>query len=131
MMSRNKLYLFLTAGCLLGYLWLLSTSVTTQSLCIFKNITGIPCPSCGTTRSVLALFQGNISEAIFLNPMGLFMAWALIAIPTWLLWDLIVQRNSLYKSYLSVEKRLRNPWIFIPFICLMGMNWIWNIIKQL
>lgn len=28
-------------------------------LCVWRNLTGIPCPSCGSTRGVLALLRGD------------------------------------------------------------------------
>lgn len=38
-------------------------------LCIFRRITGIPCPSCGMTRSYLALFSGNLKSAFLMHPL--------------------------------------------------------------
>ncbi|HYA85860.1 MAG TPA: DUF2752 domain-containing protein [Nitrospirota bacterium] len=38
--------------------------------CVFKNITGIPCPTCGTTRSVVYLAQGKIATAYAMNPLA-------------------------------------------------------------
>jgi hypothetical protein len=40
------------------------------TLCIFRNITGQPCPFCGTTRSVGNLLIGNYKSAFHLNPLG-------------------------------------------------------------
>jgi len=37
--------------------------------CFFKTITGIPCPTCGATRSVVYLASGEISAAIIMNPL--------------------------------------------------------------
>jgi len=39
--------------------------------CIFKAITGFPCPGCGMTRAWLALFSGNIGKAFFYHPLFL------------------------------------------------------------
>ncbi len=38
--------------------------------CVFKGITGFPCPTCGTTRSVLYLSQGDIATALAMNPLA-------------------------------------------------------------
>jgi hypothetical protein len=37
--------------------------------CLFRAATGIPCPSCGTTRALLHLAHGDIAGSLFLNPL--------------------------------------------------------------
>lgn len=39
------------------------------SICLFKRFTGLPCPSCGMTRSYLSLFSGDIENAFFMHPL--------------------------------------------------------------
>ena len=36
--------------------------------CVFKTITGLECPGCGSTRAAHALLHGRIGEAFRLNP---------------------------------------------------------------
>ncbi len=38
------------------------------SLCVFRNITGLPCPTCGTTRATLAFARGDILAGVLYNP---------------------------------------------------------------
>jgi hypothetical protein len=49
--------------------------------CIFRSITGLECPGCGSTRAMHQLLNGDLLHAFNLNPL------ALIALP-WLLWRL-------------------------------------------
>jgi uncharacterized membrane protein YfcA len=42
-------------------------------LCLFRNLTGLPCPFCGTTRSVGSILQGNLDAALAFNPLGFFV----------------------------------------------------------
>jgi hypothetical protein len=37
--------------------------------CVFKELTGMPCPTCGATRSVVHLAHGEIISAIAMNPL--------------------------------------------------------------
>ena len=37
--------------------------------CVFKGLTGVPCPTCGATRSVVHLAQGELSASLSLNPL--------------------------------------------------------------
>ena len=45
---------------------------TGPSLCLFRNVTGLPCPFCGSTRSVGHILQGEFSAALQSNPLGYF-----------------------------------------------------------
>ena len=50
------------------------------SMCMFYHLTGLPCPSCGMTRSVISLTHLRFREAVSLNPLGplfvgMFVLW--------------------------------------------------------
>ncbi|MGH9944238.1 MAG: DUF2752 domain-containing protein [Pyrinomonadaceae bacterium] len=38
--------------------------------CLFKKMFGVPCPTCGMTRSVLLALDGQLVPAFALNPAG-------------------------------------------------------------
>jgi hypothetical protein len=38
--------------------------------CLFRKLTGLPCPTCGATRSVVHLAHGDISLAFMMNPLA-------------------------------------------------------------
>jgi len=135
-MTRNRLYLFLFLGLIAGYSYVLWESYVRIfnhpfTPCIFKNTTGIACPSCGVTRSVLLLMQGGLTSAILMNPLGLVVAAIMAIAPLWLLYDVSLKKNTLYNSYLKTEKVLRIPWIAILLFILIAANWAWNIHKGL
>ena len=46
--------------------------------CGFHALTGLPCPGCGLTRSVVALFEGRVGESIMLHPFGPLLAAGLV-----------------------------------------------------
>ncbi len=37
--------------------------------CAFKMLTGIPCPTCGATRSVFAFARGDVTASFMMNPL--------------------------------------------------------------
>ena len=39
-------------------------------MCPFRLATGLPCPFCGTTRSLVALGGGDLGESVSLQPLG-------------------------------------------------------------
>ena len=101
------------------------------SPCIFKNVTGIACPSCGTTRSILQLSQGYFKEAVLTNPIGIILAIVMIVVPFWLLYDILFKKDTLYNSYKKFESVLQIKWVTIILVILIIMNWAWNIHKGL
>jgi hypothetical protein len=135
--SRNKLYLLLIISCLAGYIWIISASFSSREadagigVCIFKHVTNIPCPSCGSTRSLLSLLKGNIYEALYWNPIGILLAFMMVIFPIWILSDFLWRKDSLFICYQKAESFLRKREVAIPAILLVASNWIWNIFKGL
>lgn len=130
-MKRNSLYLFTLLAAVAGYVWVAWNHVhhTDISACLFKSATGLPCPSCGTTRSILLLYRMDMHGATYNNPMGLIMGIALCIFPVWILYDIITKKSSFYNFYRTTEIILRTRWVAIPLILLVAANWLWNIYK--
>ena len=134
-MSRNKLYAFVLIACASGFIYLfyslLYSESSRYSVCMIKNVTGFPCPSCGTTRAVQLLFKGNFIDSLVMNPFGIFVSSAMLLLPIWIVFDLLSKKQTLYTFYYKMEFVLKQKKIAIPLIILVIMNWIWNINKGL
>lgn len=137
-MLKNKLYTLIFIACFLGYSWLfflelapLKNSGLDLTVCVFKRVTSLPCPSCGTTRSVSYLFNGEIVKSLFLNPFGIIVAGIMVVSPGWIIWDTVTKKQSFYNFYIKTEKLIRKKEIAIPLIILVILNWVWNIYKHL
>ncbi|MBE99262.1 DUF2752 domain-containing protein [Flavobacterium sp. D11R37] len=134
-MSRNRLYLILTLALTGGYAWLAwafyrhSTAPANFSPCIVKNVTGIACPSCGSTRSLVHLLNGHVQQAVLANPIGLLLAVIMVVLPFWLIFDIATGKDTVYKNYRTFEKTIVKKWIAVPLVLLIIINWIWNIQK--
>lgn len=138
MNSNKKIYWILGLLTLGSYGWIGYHLLHTEShqaastICLFKSVTGIPCPSCGITRSVLLLLQGDIMQALLINPLGILAMALLLIIPIWILLDLVRNKTSMLFVYTQSEELIRKQkLIYIPLITLIAINWIWNITKGL
>jgi hypothetical protein len=99
--------------------------------CLIKEITNIPCPSCGTTRSLLLLWKGEFLAAMLMNPFGLLMAAMMFWTPIWLAFDVLTKKNTFFVFFQRVEQFFKTRKIAILAIALVLLNWFWNINKQL
>ncbi|NNE26355.1 MAG: DUF2752 domain-containing protein [Saprospiraceae bacterium] len=135
-MNRKQLYIFIVTASIFGIGAVMYLFVTGQgfgninTVCVFKNMTGIPCPSCGATRSVLSIMSGQFANAWYFNPLG-FLLIALFALPFWVILDFITGKDSFYKFYTYCEQKLVKPQVYLPLCSLMMINWIWNLVKYL
>lgn len=131
--TRNRLYILVLSACLVGYIWLFfSTSSHGEvGVCLIKQVTGIPCPSCGSTRSVLSLLDGRVLESIMINPVGIILIVIMVLSPLWIFLDLLTKSESFFVFYKRTEVFFRQWKIAIPAILLVLSNWIWNIYKGL
>lgn len=131
---RDRLYRTTGLICLLGVSWLglgrffqLHTTV-----CPVKLISGCPCPSCGSTRSIQLLLEGRWLDAIELNPLGLVSLLLFSTIAILLLIDLLTKRSYFYHAYQRTGQFLsKHRLLSVLLVALVIANWVWNIQKQL
>ena len=101
-------------------LWLTMTPLLRP--CVFRSLTGFPCPTCGTTRAATAILEGNLIAAFTANPLAaaaglLFVVGAPLAV----LWA--IARWPL--------PELPSPlpgWIRIGAFTIIAANWIYVIL---
>lgn len=134
-MTRNKLYSLLLIACLAGFIYLFYTFHKSENdmfrVCIIKNATGFPCPSCGTTRAFALLLKGQLIESVLVNPFGILVAIIMTIFPIWVLMDVVLKNETFLKVYKKSEDIIRKPWLAIVLLFLVLLNWIWNINKHL
>ncbi|MBI4428651.1 MAG: DUF2752 domain-containing protein [Ignavibacteriales bacterium] len=121
---------------LAGYVWVFWTAPGSgghhPTACLFKTVTEIPCPSCGTTRSIAALAVGDVQESLLINPFGLLTAFALVIVPLWILADILRKRDSFYNRYVVAERYVtQHRWVVLLAGLIIVANWIWNISKAM
>jgi len=135
--GMRQVYFYLILLGFAGYLWIGWVYFNIESNreplvgCLIKSVTGLPCPSCGTTRSVIHLVSGDFIGSLKTNPLGVISFTALLFVPFWALWDISMGQIGLIRLYRKAEILFRKPVVFIPFIALMLLNWVWGISKGL
>lgn len=134
--KTQRIYVFLSIVCILGLTWILYALMTIDSnesqhinFCFFKQLTSIPCPSCGSTRAVVCLLHGDITQSLLLNPFGIISMSLFSTIMLLLTYDVLFKEQKLIAIYKATEKTLNKRPIAIGLIILVLSNWIWNIYK--
>ena len=133
-MTKRQLYLFVTIFWVTGCLWVLLqewhlSATRIPDICLFKRVTGLPCPSCGSTHALLKLMELRPVEAFYINPFGYVLATGLSVLPLWLLYDGLRKRHSFYTFYIASESFIRRRWVSTALISVVMINWLWNIYK--
>jgi Protein of unknown function (DUF2752) len=84
------------------------------TLCLFRELTGLPCPFCGGTTAAAALGHGHLGAALAASPLavGVFVAWPWLGTVTPPRW-LQVHRNRML--VLAVVLGLAELWQLARF----------------
>jgi len=90
--------------------------------CLFYDLTGRPCMTCGMTRSAIQFFHGHLLAAFQWNPLvfaalcglSIFNAYALIVLVT----RAPRLRISLFSRYEKISIR-------VSLVALLALNWIY------
>jgi hypothetical protein len=90
------------------------------TLCVFKGLTGLPCPTCGSTRTLARLFALDFGGALTMNP---FMTLVAVVVAAWAVADLVLlpARRALD---VSVAPRLGLA-LRVSALILFLTNWVY------
>ena len=98
------------------------SGLTDFYLCPFHSITGIPCLTCGMTRSFRHVVHGRFLEAFALNPLGALLCVSTILFVVYALTILVLRlprlRMRLEPSEIRMVLRIVLPGILL-------LNWIY------
>ena len=90
--------------------------------CVFRALTGIPCPTCGTTRAATAFLNGDLLSAFAANPLAtaaglLFVVGAPVAV----VWTLAGWKVPQLPSPLP-------SWSRVAVVAILAANWAYLIV---
>ena len=86
--------------------------------CVFRSLTGLTCPGCGTTRALHEITHGHFKAAFMLNPLLLLASPFLIY--AFLRYSVIVMRGGVPR-----KNALPAPYIYAIFFIVLGF-WIFR-----
>ena len=133
---KKHIHFLLFLSCFAGYAWLYMSytffsNQNSTTVCFFKNLTHLPCPSCGTTRAIILLLKGNFIGSMEMNPLGLIIFCVMVAIPFIILYDLFKKENFILNFSQKINMLFSQKKIAIPFFTFIIINWVWNLYKHL
>ncbi len=121
----TSLLVALSAAGVLGFSCLFTSPPIPFKTCLFRLVTGQPCPSCGLTHAFIALGHGRFGEAFRDNIMSPFLFAALGAILVMALYETLTQRYFL----LALWTRMKSK-VLIAVLVMAAISWAWNIYKS-
>jgi hypothetical protein len=93
------------------------------TFCVFKGLTGWPCPTCGSTRAVARLFHLDPAGALAMNPFTTLVA---VVIAAWAVVDLLLLPR---RRALRVEVSPRTArWLRVAALVGFLANWVYLMI---
>jgi hypothetical protein len=91
------------------------------SVCPFNQIFGLPCPTCGLTRSVSSLLHLEVSKSVQYHPLGFLVLGALLA-------GLLPAKAFRLLKQLALDKNIDVKWSLSLSASVFLLVWIIRII---
>lgn len=96
-----------------------------STICWIKGITGKECPSCGSTRAVLAFLYRDFTHSFRLNFLGFSATLLWCLFPFIRLYEWVTSSSVLFEFYQWIQLQLKKTWVRIIVFCLILMYWIY------
>jgi acyl-coenzyme A synthetase/AMP-(fatty) acid ligase len=101
-----------------------------RTLCIFKQVTGLPCPACNTGHGVYELLEGKWQDAVYQNPVSVFAVFFGGIAGVWLIADMVRRKPGLYYAFKRSDIYLKqNKWLLVLVFMLIAADWSWQLFK--
>ena len=92
-------------------------------VCYFKAFSGLPCPTCGSTRAMARLFAGDVGGALAMNPL---VTLGVLVILVWAVGDLLLLVRG---RALSVEVSPGTATVLrVAALALLVANWTYLVL---
>lgn len=139
MTTKRKLYGIAIAvlTIVVPYLMMVSNPhiESSKSICPFKMLTGLPCPGCGITKSIIFLYKGDINKSLAYHIFGLPVILFCIVSISVLLLELLTKKEYLHWLFYSTKLAYTLAFILITYhvarlVILISHNTVADILKE-
>jgi hypothetical protein len=91
--------------------------------CVFRGLFNIPCPTCGATRSLVHLSQGELTSALAVNPIiAIVLTFAIF----FFFYSLITLMFDFRRIRFIMTEREKNA-ARVAAVLLLLLQWVWLI----
>ena len=90
--------------------------------CLFHALTGLPCVTCGSTRSAIAFFHGQFFSALKWNPLAFGF---LCALSSFNIYAFIVLTTRAPRLRIANSSRAAKTVARFLTIALLALNWVY------
>lgn len=99
--------------------------LTISPACVFKSITGFPCPTCGSTRSLVQMAGGDILLAFAYNPLFCILLLVALSVFIFSLFRLLFSLPTLIFVPSDREKRFFKTVLILAVLS----NWAYLLVS--
>jgi len=90
-------------------------------VCVFHQLTGLPCLTCGMTRCGIEFFRGHFFAALKWNPLVFALLWGAIAFDLYALAAIALRRPRLRILFRQAEKKYARG----VLVAALALNWFY------
>jgi Protein of unknown function (DUF2752) len=90
-------------------------------VCVFHQLTGLPCLTCGMTRCGIEFFHGHFFAALKWNPLVFALLWGVIAFDLYALAAIALRRPRLRILFRQAEKKYARG----VLVAALALNWFY------
>jgi hypothetical protein len=90
-------------------------------VCVFHQLTGLPCLTCGMTRCGIEFFRGHFLAALKWNPLVFALLWGVIAFDLYALTSIALRRPRLRILFRQAEKKYARG----VLVAALALNWFY------
>jgi hypothetical protein len=89
--------------------------------CMFHDLTGLPCVTCGMTRSAIQFLHGHFFAALKWNPLVFALLWGVVAFDLYALVTLAMRGPRLRIVFRQAERKYARGVI----VAVLALNWFY------